>query len=91
MSGRSTWLGVCPALVVSAMMVASLDGQTPPPPAPPPAGSQGTPATPAQKPAAAPDGQAADQTPKPTFQVQVNLVTTDVIARDDNGPVRRRI
>jgi VWFA-related protein len=50
-----------------------LQAQTPPPTAP-----SETPVTPSP--------QAVGQpTPRPTFQVQVNLVTTDVIARDGKG------
>jgi len=53
--------------------MAVLQAQTPPPPAP-----SETPVT--------PSSQAVGQpTPRPTFQVQVNLVTTDVIARDGKG------
>jgi VWFA-related protein len=44
------------------------------------------PAAPPQAPPAAQDGQKeGSQPPRPTFQVQINLVTTDVIARDRSG------
>ena len=64
---------------------ASSPGQAPPPPAQDPA----KPAAPAGAPSAAGQekpGEPVQASPtKPTFQVQVNFVTTDVIARDDKG------
>ena len=70
-------LGVRPALVSSvlALAVVGLAGQTPPPAKPP--------ATP---PAAAPAAPPAGGQDRPAdFSTRVDLVTTDVIARDNQG------
>jgi VWFA-related protein len=70
-------------LVLLACVGALADAQQPPAPptTPPPSGKQ-----------ASPSGQGATQQPadgrtpqRPTFAVEINLVTTDVIARDRNG------
>jgi len=60
----------------------SAPGQTPPAPTQPPAPP---PQQPSGRPAPAPAGEGTVVPQQPTFQVQVNLVTTDVIARDKNG------
>ena len=68
--------------VVIAFLVAVSQAQTPP---------AGQAAPPAQRPPAGrPDApsqvpEAVQLPERPTFQVQINLVTTDVIARDKNG------
>ena len=59
------------ACLATACLATALHAQSPPAPAPaPPPASQAS-------------GQ--EQPQRPTFQVQINLVTTDVIARDGNG------
>jgi VWFA-related protein len=65
-----------PALVFLALALAvvGLAGQTPPPATPPPA-----------PPAAAAGAPAAPGQDVPTFTARVDLVTTDVIARDNQG------
>ena len=74
-------LGVRPALVSSvlALAVVGLAGQTPPPAKPP-----ATP-PPAGAPAAAPSAAPTPEQETPTFRGGVTLVTTDVIARDNQG------
>jgi VWFA-related protein len=76
---RGGRFGVRPALVPSilALAVVGLAAQTPPPatpPAAPPATPPATTATPT-----------AGQQPPVVFRTEVNLVTTDVIARDNQG------
>jgi VWFA-related protein len=68
---RRSWL----VFALAGFALVGVQAQTPPPPAAP----SETPITP--QPQVGP-GQPA---PRPTFQVQVNLVTTDVIARDGAG------
>ena len=74
------------AILVTAGALAQGTAQQPPAPAPAPpkpAESQAKPADPPAKPAGA---QAKPALPEqPTFRVAVDLVTTDVIVRDDKG------
>src|SRR2546425_4800628 len=63
---------------VLVVLAAGLSAQTPAPPAQPPA-------PPAQAPAAQSPARPAAQGQQPTFRVQVDLVTNDVVVRDDKG------
>ena len=81
-----TLIAACLALVTLGAQSAPPSGapaQQPPPPAP--AGQQPPPPTPAGQ-QTPPSGVVTPPAPaQPTFSVQVNLVTTDVIARDGAG------
>ena len=90
--GAAVWLGLgvaasaarpaLPAGLLTDAGVPSAAAQTPPTPTPPP---PAPPQQPAGRPAPTPGPEGTVVPQQPTFQVQVNLVTTDVIARDKNG------
>jgi VWFA-related protein len=76
-------VGAATLASLAAVSLAAAPAQTPP--APPASGQKPADTRPAPKPSGTPAAPAGDAQKTPTFQVEVNLVTTDVIARDRQG------